>query len=129
LELERGKIMKALDLLKRENEMRKLFKSAPLSLDRPEELLDWVEGCLSPENLTCDGEASMAQVRMMSRALNQLKVMCHEKMGKSNIPNVGDIVSLHGRDFEILKINKVNVRAKEVSTGNLYNIRKTAFVS
>ena len=54
------------DYVEQHNKWNAIFGKAPLSLavaaDR-QRIADMIDGDLSPENLTCDGELSAAQVR------------------------------------------------------------------
>lgn len=61
-----------------ENFVRRLFSQPLYDADnlRPEEvreLLDSIEGALSPENLSCDGELSPSKVRVRLRMLTGAK--------------------------------------------------------
>lgn len=52
--------------IEKENAWRSIFNQTPLSIDTPkdiERVAGIIEGKLSPENLTCDGELPAAQVR------------------------------------------------------------------
>ena len=65
--------MKALaQFVKQRNAFNSLFGSKPLSLtvaaDR-QRIADIIDSALSPENLTCDGELSAAQVRSRYKEL------------------------------------------------------------
>lgn len=58
--------------VKRENDWRMIFKSQPLSLDTAsdrQKVADNIDSKLSPENLTCDGELSRAEVNRRYREL------------------------------------------------------------
>ena len=60
--------------VERENKFAALFGSKPLSLlnaqDR-QRIADKIDAALSPENLTCDGELSRAQVNARYRELTR----------------------------------------------------------
>ena len=52
--------------VEQENRMAELFKQKTLSLLNPadrQRIADMIDNSLSPENLTCDGELSRAQVQ------------------------------------------------------------------
>jgi hypothetical protein len=58
--------------LERENTWAQLMKRQPLTLATPAErqqIADRIDSQLSPENLTCDGELSRAQVNARYRQL------------------------------------------------------------
>lgn len=58
--------------VKRENDWRMIFKAQPLSLDTAsdrQKVADNIDSKLSPENLTCDGELSRAEVNRRYREL------------------------------------------------------------
>ena len=67
------------EFVERENKWSAIFGSAPLSLqsaaDR-KKIAGKIDSCLSPENLTCDGELSRREVdakfRFLTRAAEQL---------------------------------------------------------
>jgi hypothetical protein len=67
------------EFVARENKWSAIFGYAPLSLsidtDR-RKIANKIDACLSPENLTCDGELSRAQVnakfRFLTKAAEQL---------------------------------------------------------
>ena len=67
------------EFVERENKWSAIFGSAPLSLqsaaDR-KKIAGKIDSCLSPENLSCDGELSRTQVnakfRFLTRAAEQL---------------------------------------------------------
>lgn len=63
------------------NAIRKLFKQKPLSLSNAkdrQQIADDIDCSLSPENLTCDGELSRAQVNAKYRNLTR----CAEQLLK-----------------------------------------------
>jgi hypothetical protein len=68
------------DYVEQHNKWNAIFGKAPMSLaiakDR-QRIADMIDGDLSPENLTCDGELSPAQVRTkynrLTTAARQLK--------------------------------------------------------
>ncbi len=70
------------EFVERENKWSAIFGSAPLSLqsaaDR-KKIAGKIDSCLSPENLTCDGELSRREVdakfRFLTRAAEQLMKM------------------------------------------------------
>jgi hypothetical protein len=56
------------------NQWRQLFDEAPLSLlnaDDRQKIADRIDMALSPENLTCDGELTRAQVQKKYTALTR----------------------------------------------------------
>ena len=62
------------------NRFNSIFGKAPLSLLKAEDrqrIADMIDGDLSPENLTCDGELSRSAVqqkyKMLTRAAQELK--------------------------------------------------------
>ena len=114
-----------MSLLKRENGIRKLTNRTLLTLNKPEELLDWVENSLSPENLCCDGEAPQHMVRKWYRELGELKFQALEKMGKVVLPKIGETITFQNEDYIIEKISRVNFVAKSLKDNRLYNLRKT----
>jgi hypothetical protein len=67
------------EFVERENKWSAIFGSAPLDLksaaDR-KQIASKLDSCLSPENLTCDGELTRAQVnakyRFLTKAAGQL---------------------------------------------------------
>ena len=67
------------EFVARENKWSSIFGSAPLSLqsaaDR-KKIAGKIDSCLSPENLTCDGELTRSQVtvkfRFLTKAAEQL---------------------------------------------------------
>ena len=67
------------EFVERENKWSAIFGSAPLDLksaaDR-KKIAGKIDSCLSPENLSCDGELTRAQVnakfRFLTRAAEQL---------------------------------------------------------
>jgi hypothetical protein len=62
------------EFVARENKWTALFGSAPLSLDSDSDrraIARKIDSCLSPENLTCDGELSRAEVDRKFRFLNK----------------------------------------------------------
>jgi hypothetical protein len=68
--------MKALEqFVKQRNAFNKMFGSKPLDLtvaaDR-QRIADIIDSSLSPENLTCDGELSRAQVNARYRELTRV---------------------------------------------------------
>ena len=55
------------------NSWGKIFGATPLDINSPadrQKIANKIDSDLSPENLTCDGEASLAQVRAKSKLLN-----------------------------------------------------------
>lgn len=63
------------------NIRRSIFKQKEYDIDNlseieKKELLDWIDGCLSPENISADGERSATEVKrlriMYERAAKQL---------------------------------------------------------
>jgi hypothetical protein len=72
--------------VERENNWERLFKQTPLSLmnarDR-QRIADKIDSQLSPENLSCDGELSRAQINARYRELTR----CAEEL-LSIDPNV-----------------------------------------
>lgn len=55
------------------NSFASLFKQAPLSLDNAKDrqrIGQMLDGALSPENLTCDGELSRTEVQRRYRELS-----------------------------------------------------------
>jgi len=62
------------DYVEQKNRWRAVFKEAPLSLavakDR-QQIANMIDSDLSPENLTCDGELSRAQVQKRYKQLTQ----------------------------------------------------------
>jgi len=67
------------EFIKRENNFSALFNQRPLDLSDPADrkrLAGKIDSALSPENLTCDGELSRAQVnakfKFLTRAAEQL---------------------------------------------------------
>lgn len=72
--------MKTLNaVVKEHNDWQAIFKKLPLDMGVPknrQEMANYIDSCLSPENLTCDGELSGAQVRAkynrFTRAANEL---------------------------------------------------------
>lgn len=66
--------------VEQKNSWSKIFGKAPLSLLKAEDrqrIADMIDGDLSPENLTCDGELRGAAVqqkyRMLTRAAQELR--------------------------------------------------------
>ena len=67
------------EFVDRENKWSALFKSKALDLNNAADrkrIAGKIDACLSPENLTCDGELSRAQVnakfRFLTKAAEQL---------------------------------------------------------
>ena len=67
------------EFVERENKWSAIFKETPLSLQNAADrkrIASKIDSCLSPENLSCDGELSRAQVnakfRFLTRAAEQL---------------------------------------------------------
>jgi hypothetical protein len=64
-----------LEFVKQRNAFNKMFGSKPLDLtvaaDR-QRVADIIDSALSPENLTCDGELSAAQVRSRYKELTRV---------------------------------------------------------
>lgn len=67
------------EFVERENKWSAIFGSAPLSLQNAadrKKIAGKIDGCLSPENLTCDGELTRSQVnakyRFLTKAAEQL---------------------------------------------------------
>ena len=67
------------EFVERENKWSAIFGSAPLSLQSAADrkrIAGKIDSCLSPENLTCDGELSRREVdakfRFLTRAAEQL---------------------------------------------------------
>jgi len=67
------------EFVERENKWSAIFGSAPLSLQNAadrKKIAGKIDSCLSPENLTCDGELSRREVdakfRFLTRAAEQL---------------------------------------------------------
>ena len=67
------------EFVERENKWSAIFGSAPLSLQNAADrkrIAGKIDSCLSPENLTCDGELSRREVdakfRFLTRAAEQL---------------------------------------------------------
>lgn len=70
------------EFVERENKWSAIFGSAPLSLQSAADrkrIAGKIDSCLSPENLTCDGELSRREVnakfRFLTRAAEQLMKM------------------------------------------------------
>ena len=62
------------EFVERENKWSAIFGSAPLSLDSAadrKQIAGKIDSCLSPENLTCDGELTRSQVNAKFRFLNK----------------------------------------------------------
>jgi hypothetical protein len=62
--------------IERKNTMAKLFKTPSYDISNPahrRDLAERVSGDLSPENLSCDGECSRAEVNRKYRHLNAVK--------------------------------------------------------
>ncbi len=74
--------MKALnDYIAEQNVMRKLFKQPLFDLNSSlsrEMIADKLSSDLSPENLCCDGERSMAAVRKRARQLTSAAKQLHK---------------------------------------------------
>lgn len=67
-----------LQYIERKNFIRSLFKQpeidpANISPKEARELLDSIEGDLSPENLCCDGELRGAKLKAKAKMLNEAK--------------------------------------------------------
>ena len=67
------------EFVERENKWSSIFGSAPLSLQSAADrkrIASKIDSCLSPENLSCDGELSRTQVnakfKFLTRAAEQL---------------------------------------------------------
>ena len=67
------------EFVERENKWSSIFGEKPLSLQSAADrkrIAGKIDACLSPENLSCDGELSRAQVnakfRFLTRAAEQL---------------------------------------------------------
>ncbi len=67
------------EFVARENKWSALFGSAPLSLENAQDrkqIAGKIDSCLSPENLTCDGELSPTEAnrkfRFLTKAAEQL---------------------------------------------------------
>lgn len=87
--------MKTLDVLVKEhNAWQAIFGKLPLDMrvqkDR-QDMADHIDSRLSPENLTCDGELSGAQVRAkynrLTRAANELYKLDHIVRFSEYTPN------------------------------------------
>lgn len=64
----------ALQYVDQQNRMRKIFGQRELELMKDAKLIhDMVEGDLSPENLSCDGELRGRALDTKARFLNQVK--------------------------------------------------------
>lgn len=103
-----------------------------------DEWLDIVEGCLSPENLTCDGELPQSAVRAKSRELQEALRYLQSLKGVIPLPQkpsnhwfdlpqkkVGDQVNVRGTIYTIERVKQVyyiGVRAD----GRRYNLRIAA---
>ena len=68
-----------IQFVERENQWSAIFKSPLLDLNSPKDrkaIAGKIDSCLSPENLSCDGELSRAQVnakfKFLTRAAEQL---------------------------------------------------------
>jgi hypothetical protein len=62
------------DYVERENAFAALFGTRPLELQNPvdrQKIASRIDSALSPENLTCDGELSAAQVKTRYKALTK----------------------------------------------------------
>lgn len=116
----------ALEFLDTHNRGRALFKQPPLKITDTKEMLEWIDCSLSPENLTCDGEAPEYIVRHNSRCLNALKAMVLEASG--NAPyKVGGKITFRNAEYTVLKINRKNIVIQAID-GTKYNLNKTALV-
>lgn len=62
------------EFVERENKWSAIFGSPALDLDKAADrkaIASKIDSCLSPENLTCDGELTRAQVTVKYRFLNK----------------------------------------------------------
>ena len=74
-------IMKVNAFLRYPNGIRKLFGgSTPMTLDNPQEIIEYCEGELEPERLTCDGERSRADCARLRKELEFVIKACKEKL-------------------------------------------------
>lgn len=68
--------MKALaQFVKQRNQFNGMFGKTPMTLTTAkgrQEVADLIDCCLSPENLTCDGELSRAQVNARYKELTKV---------------------------------------------------------
>lgn len=68
------------NLLQYENNVRKLFKKPPLSLDNPQELLEYCESMMEPEMLFCDGERTRTQAKRELTKLKKIHMLATKKL-------------------------------------------------
>lgn len=115
---------------KRQIEFSKIF-SKENSLSEPtlqnvDKWLEIIEGDLSPENLSCDGEASQSSIRAKLAELNSAKNYCLKLKGVNTNPvptkKVGDKVMFKGSEYTILKVMRANYRLVD-SNGNQYTLK------
>jgi hypothetical protein len=106
------------------NQYRKAIRSKPLDISSPD-IFDWIDNELSPENISCDGEASHAHVIRYSRFLNELKKEAMIAQGKLKVQTykIGDMISFQDKVFKVLKVKKVNYLVEDVITSKRYNLK------
>lgn len=105
--------------------MNALFKQPLLSLEKPEELLEWIENKLSPENLTCDGEASRSSIQYHSKMLHGLKNLIIPQAQISPKFKSGDKILFQANAYTIIKVKKVNYLI-ENEQGQKFNLKFSA---
>lgn len=96
------------------------------TLQNVDQWLEIIEGELSPENLSCDGEASHSSIRAKLAELTAAKNYCLKLKGVNTNPvptkKVGDKVMFKGSEYTILKVMRANYRLAD-SQGKQYTLR------
>lgn len=122
---------KGQEVLNRINSFRAIFKDAPLTIDNKQAIREYIDIQLSPENLSCDGEASAAHIRRVRADMQALEEYVFGSTPESNgytpprvgvIYKAGEFVEFRNKTYRILKVNKVNYRLED-ETGAQFNLR------